>query len=133
MKKQWAMEPFVWGGVAVLVFFVAFFITAFFKSRNPAQQLQPSETPSISPAASILPIPTATPLPSGAKILEVRATPTGWLRVRKDPSATSEEVAQVNVGDRLISTEKKNGWYFVTLDGGVTGWVSGDYVKDIVE
>lgn len=127
------MEPFAWGCMAVLVFFGTFFITGFLKSRNSVLQLQLGEHSSPSPVVSISPIPTATPLPSGAKILEVQETPTGWLRVREDPSVTSKEVAQVNVGDRLISTDKKNGWYFVTLDGGVIGWVSGDYVKDVVE
>ncbi len=131
MKTQWAFQPFVWGSAAVTVFFVVFLTVAFFPSKKHVAEPTPIATPSPSPSLS--PLPTPTPLPEGSIILEVGTTPTGWLRVRDNPSVQGKEVARVNVGDRLISTEQKQGWYSVTLEDNVTGWVSGDYVKKVTK
>lgn len=58
----------------------------------------------------------------------VVATSGSNLNVRSQPSANSEVVAKVTDGTRLNISQVSNGWGKVTI-GGITGWVSMDYVK----
>jgi hypothetical protein len=89
-----------------------------------------------SPMASPFP----TPQPSGevkpaetkkdeAKEVEILKTPTGFLRVRSEPSVVSSEVGRVEPGEKysLLETDKKSGWFKIQLKEGVDGWVSNDY------
>jgi uncharacterized protein YgiM (DUF1202 family) len=61
----------------------------------------------------------------------VKSTPTGFLRVRSTPDATSSdnEIGQAKPGDKLPYLGKQqSGWYQVTFND-QTGWVSGTYVQ----
>lgn len=63
--------------------------------------------------------------------LRVLQTGTGWLRVRKDASTTSDEIGRLNVGDIVFALEEKTGWYKIRMKDGKLGWVSSAYaVKD---
>lgn len=88
------------------------------------------------PAASPFP----TPQPSGevkaeetkkeeVKKVEILKTPTGFLRVRAEPSVVSSEVGRVEPGEKydLLETDKKSGWFKIQLREGVDGWVSNEY------
>ncbi|MBI4098135.1 MAG: PEGA domain-containing protein [Candidatus Levybacteria bacterium] len=56
-------------------------------------------------------------------------TPTGYLRVRKEGSASSEQIANVNPGDKLDLISEKDGWYEIRLPDGTLGWISSAYAK----
>lgn len=71
-------------------------------------------------------VPSAT---SGAKTVTILETGTGWLRVRKTPSLSGEELTKVNVSETFPYTDEKGGWVAITLPNGSNGWVSGQFVK----
>ena len=74
--------------------------------------------------------PEATPSPSVApkKIIKIKDTPTGWLRVRSKPGLSGKELAKVNPGDKFEVLDEENGWYKIEYEKGEQGWVSGTYV-----
>ena len=52
------------------------------------------------------------------------------LNVRSEPSSSSEKIASIKNGDRVtILEDTGSGWYKVDIGGGVTGYVSSDYVS----
>jgi hypothetical protein len=63
--------------------------------------------------------------------VEILDTPTGWLRVRSEPSTVSgEEVAKVNPGEKYPYLEtNESGWHQIKLSNGISGWISGRYAK----
>lgn len=97
----------------------------------------PTASPSATPAS-----PTSGPTPktatSSANIpdpekpfLVIKDTPTGFLRVRIEPSTSATEAARVNPGDKFTILDTQNGWYEIRYDGTSTGWVSGTYVDKV--
>ncbi len=56
-------------------------------------------------------------------------TPTGWLRVREEPTLAGSESARVNPGQRFELLEEELGWYKIKIDGSLQGWISSDYAK----
>jgi hypothetical protein len=88
-------------------------------------------SPSPSPSPKTTPKPSATP-PAKPYVV-IKETPTGWLRVRAEPSTEAEEVAKVNPGEMYpYLEEEKDGWYKIEYEEGEEGWVSGVYT-DLVE
>lgn len=71
------------------------------------------------------PTPTASP-----ENVEVLDTPTGFLRVRQEPSLSGKEVAQVKPGEIYPFISSENGWTKIKLTDGNVGWVSSEYVKE---
>lgn len=61
--------------------------------------------------------------------LVVKATPTGFLRVRARPTTTSSEVARVLTGENLTLLEEADGWYKIKTSSGKEGYVSALYVE----
>ena len=64
----------------------------------------------------------------------IKDTPTGFLRVRMEPTTAATESAQVKPGEKysIVDTEKDtkgNTWYQITYDGKNTGWISGQYAE----
>ena len=111
-----------------------------------SQDIVPSPTPTATPSATISPTPTTntsptpaasiTPLPKQATssavtkpYVEILSTPTGWLRVREDASASSTEVARVNPGDKFPYLITQSGWYQIEYQKGKKGWISATYAK----
>lgn len=84
---------------------------------------------------------TASPSPSPAPFLpvsktvlvEIKDTPTGFLRVRADPSVDGEEIGRVNPKDRLPLVEESADakWYKVEWEEGKTGWISVEFATRI--
>lgn len=69
------------------------------------------------------------PLASPSAILTkvtILTTPTGFLRVRKEPSADATQIAQVKPGEEYEVLEEKEGWYLIKLTDG-SGWISSEY------
>lgn len=60
-------------------------------------------------------------------IVEVKDTPTGWLRVRQEPTLSAPESAKVNPKDTFTVLEEKDGWYRIEYEKGKEGWISAQY------
>jgi hypothetical protein len=90
---------------------------------TPSASLAPTVSPSPSSLTNDLP-----PTISKPYIL-IGETGTGWLRVRKEASGTSEELGKANTGEKLkyLGESTDLGWHKIEFDGSV-GWVSGKYV-----
>lgn len=56
----------------------------------------------------------------------IRDTPTGWLRVREEPSLNASESGKVNPGESFDLIDEQDGWYKIKIDG-KEGWVSSQY------
>ena len=63
-------------------------------------------------------------------MVQILATPTGFLRVRKEPTITSDEIGQVHPGEKypFVVRDDKTGWYQIQLTASSSGWVSDTYV-----
>lgn len=62
----------------------------------------------------------------GSKI-KILDTPTGWLRVRFEPTLSASEVAKVDPGDEFELLEEKEEWYMIEYEKGKEGWISSLY------
>lgn len=56
-------------------------------------------------------------------------TPTGFLRVRTDPSINASESARVKPGEKFELLDEKDGFFEIKLLDGTTGWISDLYAK----
>ncbi len=56
-------------------------------------------------------------------------TPTGWLRVRFEPSLNASESAKIDVGKEVPYFQEQDGWYEVEYEKGKRGWISADYAR----
>lgn len=62
-------------------------------------------------------------------IIVIKDTPTGFLRVREEPSVEASEEAQVKPGEKFSFLEEKEGWYKINYEGAKEGWVFGQYAE----
>ncbi|MFZ5365786.1 MAG: PEGA domain-containing protein [Patescibacteria group bacterium] len=93
-------------------------------------------TPTPLPSGTITPTPKLTPKPTGPTptpppkpYIEIKQTPTGWLRVRLEPSKTATEAAKVYPGEKYSLLDEQSGWYKIEYKKGEQGWVSGQYAE----
>jgi hypothetical protein len=95
----------------------------------------PTPTLAVTPTGKTTPTPktaTSSAQPNPPKpYLVVKDTPTGFLRVRMEPSTSATEAARINPGDKFTILDTQNGWYQIRYDTTNTGWVSGQYVEKI--
>jgi hypothetical protein len=62
--------------------------------------------------------------------VKILSTPTGWLRVRLEPTTTATEAAKVNPDETFpYLDEEENGWYKIEYEEGEEGWISGVYAE----
>lgn len=92
----------------------------------------------------ILPQKTVTPTPMPEitsnltiepTLIKILSTPTGFLRVRNEPSTLGSEIGQV-IPDKiylLVSIDEKTGWYEIEYEKGKNGWISNQYGQRINE
>jgi uncharacterized protein YgiM (DUF1202 family) len=74
-------------------------------------------------------------------MIEILTTPTGFLRVRGEPTSSASEVTQVKPGQKFpyVETDQKTGWFkieYQPASGSISakvGWVSNQYAKKIEE
>lgn len=59
----------------------------------------------------------------------IKETPTGFLRVRSEPSLTASEEAQVKPKDTFTLLDEESGWYKIEYEKGKEGWVSAQYTE----
>jgi uncharacterized protein YgiM (DUF1202 family) len=90
---------------------------------DPSQKIQYTiDTPTpLATAAASIKEPTNT--------VSILDTPTGWLRVRDEPSLAGSESARVNPGQRFELLEEQTGWFKIKIDSEKDGWISSDYAK----
>jgi len=81
--------------------------------------------------------PSPVPSEENLKIVKIKIsqTPNNFLRVRKDPSTSSLEVARVSSGSifPLSEEDKTTGWYKIEYEEGKEGWVSNEYSTKVEE
>lgn len=67
--------------------------------------------------------------PAPYSMVEILKTPTGFLRVRSEPTTASDEVAQVHPGEKykLLTTDKDSGWLEIGLEATKSGWITNQY------
>jgi uncharacterized protein YgiM (DUF1202 family) len=95
------------------------------------EEEEEEEEPSPSPSPKTSPKPSATP--PDKPYVKIKETPTGWLRVRAEPSTEAEELTKVDPGDMFpYLDEEQSGWYKIEYEEGEEGWVSGVYC-DLIE
>jgi hypothetical protein len=95
--------------------------------------------PPASPAASLAGSPTPTRAATGSATFAdppkpfviIQDTPTGFLRVRTEPSTSATEAARVNPGEKYTYFDEEGGWYQIKYDGTNEGWVSGQYATKV--
>jgi len=102
------------------------------QEATPSSELEEGKvTPT--PKTTITPTPKTTPkveaTPPAEPYVKVKETPTGFLRVRTEPSTTATEAAKINPGEMYsYLNEEKNGWLKIEYETDKEGWVSGVYV-----
>ncbi len=75
---------------------------------------------------------TKIPVPEPAKpYVTIKETPTGFLRVRIEPSTSATEAARVKPGEKYSLVNEKSGWYQIMYDEKSTGWISGQYAEKV--
>jgi len=77
--------------------------------------------------------PTPTPSEVQVSMVEILATPTGFLRVRATPATAGVVVAEVKPGEkyRYLETDEATGWFKIEYEKGKEGWVSNQYAKKV--
>ena len=97
---------------------------------DPNASIQTASDTTASGSATVVASAAATlaPSPIVAKVT-ILDTPTGFLRVRVDPTLGSAEVEEVKPGDSLFYLAEQDGWYQVKLPDSKIGWVSSQYAK----
>ena len=110
-------------------------------SITPAET-SPSATPSVAISGTPSPTPkggTPTPkvstTPSSSTstpakpYVTIKDTPTGFLRVRMEPSTSSTEAGRVKPGEQYHLFNSQTGWYQISYDGTNKGWISAQYAE----
>lgn len=91
-----------------------------------------SGSPTASPSAlmkkDVSPSPAS--LPKKTKV-RIKDTPTGWLRVRSEPSVQASESAKVNPGETYDLIEEQPNWYKILFNDEQEGWVASEFVEKI--
>lgn len=64
-------------------------------------------------------------------MIKIKETPTGWLRVRSEPSVDASESAKVNPGESYEMVEEKPNWYKILFNDEQEGWVAAQYSEKI--
>lgn len=91
---------------------------------------QASISPTPKPTGTKTATSSATPNPPKPYAI-IQDTPTGFLRVRLEPSTGATEAARVNPGDKFTILDSQSGWYKISYDGTNTGWISGQYAEKV--
>lgn len=104
---------------------------------TPSPALTGKLTPTPKGTGTPKPTPTQTATSSGTlkdpvkPFVIIKDTPTGFLRVRMEPSTSATEAARVNPGDKFHMEDEKSGWYEIFYDGKNSGWISGQYAEKV--
>lgn len=70
----------------------------------------------------------ATIAPSVTQVL-ILQTPTGFLRVRDNPSLGGNQITTITPGEKYDFLSEQSGWFEIKLKDGSSGWVSSQYAQ----
>lgn len=94
-------------------------------------ETSPSATPSVSVSGTPTPTVKTTTTPAAnapAKpYVTIKETPTGFLRVRMEPTTSATEAGRVKPGEKYHLFNSQTGWYQISYDGTNKGWISAQY------
>jgi len=65
------------------------------------------------------------------KEIEITETETGFLRVREEPTVSSDEIGRVEPGNKFIVLDEAARWVKIEYEQGSEGWVSSTYTKEV--
>lgn len=107
------------------------------KGETPIEEISPTPEPTTKPGTKASPTPTPKPagkiIPSPVSLkrpyVTIKETPTGFLRVRSEPSTSSTELARVSPGESFSLVDEQSGWYKITYQTDKDGWISGQYAE----
>jgi|GEM_PF-1907771 D-alanyl-D-alanine carboxypeptidase len=103
---------------------------------TPAATASPTATPVLPPVPTTppeaLPTPTATPQPTASYIAQVVCTANEYVNIRAEASAGSEVLGKLPAGETAGVMSFEGNWACVAY-GGITGYVSRDYVIRLSE
>jgi len=98
----------------------------------PAAEATPAAATSTTPTPSLKPGSTATSSATPQKpYVVIKDTPTGFLRVRMEPSTAATEAGRVNPGEKYHLFNQQTGWYQISHDGTNKGWISAQYADKV--
>jgi len=65
--------------------------------------------------------------------VKILTTPTGFLRVRQEPTTQSVELGQVVPGEEyiLLAIDEKSGWFKIEYETDKEGWVTNQYARKV--
>ena len=66
---------------------------------------------------------------AGASSVTILDTPTGFLRVRVEPSTSASESGRVEPGETFPLIEEQSGWYKIEYEAKKEGWISNRYAE----
>jgi len=99
------------------------------QSATPSGTIKPTGTVKPTPAGAKTPTPTPPDPPKPFVI--IKDTPTGFLRVRMEPSTAATESARVKPGEKYHLLDTRSGWYEISYDNLNKGWISGTYAEKV--
>jgi hypothetical protein len=73
--------------------------------------------------------PQQSPTPALQNQVTIKDTPTGFLRVREEPSTGAREIGRVNPGESYTLIDENASWFNIELEDGTSGWVSKTYAE----
>jgi len=99
-------------------------------SASPSSTLSQTPTDMIKttpvPTGKVSPTIEAVESPAKPYVL-IKDTPTGFLRVRTEPTTQASESSRVKPGEKYPYLDSKNGWFQILVDESLKGWISGQY------
>jgi hypothetical protein len=99
-------------------------------SLSAGPKKESTESATLTPSPS----PTGTGTPSSAQSqVKIKDTPTGYLRVRSEPSVNASEEARVNPGETYQLIGEQPNWYKIVYQAGQEGWISQEYATKITQ
>lgn len=99
-------------------------------SATPTPSAKPTPTLTVKPTKSATSSAATVPDPPKPFVI-IKDTPTGFLRVRLEPSTAATEAARVNPGEKYTLIGSQDGWYQIKYDGTNKGWISGTYAEKV--
>lgn len=78
-------------------------------------------------------VPTASPSAALKLLVKIKNTPTGFLRVRENPSLSGTEITRVKPGETFPFIDEQTSWYQIQLTNGSKGWISSDYSEKVTQ
>lgn len=103
----------------------------------PTPEVTPEVTVSGTPSPTVKVTPTkaasssATVVDPKKPFVIIKETPTGFLRVREEPSTSATEAARVNPGEKYHLVSEKSGWFEISYEPTKDGWISGQYAEKV--